>query len=95
MKTRWADGLVIDQSDYEVTGVMADLPDNTDFGFQVSLLSMSTLPEAILPTFMQDWGRVIFYTYLQFERQEAVNGFDEKLRGFVDERVIPFCKKTA
>ncbi len=85
--------LRIGQTDFEVTGVMADLPDNTDFRFQ-ALLSMSTLPEAILPTFMQDWGRVTFYTYLLFERADGVKGFDEKLRSFVDERVIPFWQEN-
>ena len=85
--------LRIDENDYEITGVMADLPDNSDFRFN-GLISMSTLPEAARPALKQDWGRVVFYTYLLFERPEAAQGFDAKLRAFVNERVIPFWEEN-
>ncbi len=83
----------VDQSFYEVTGVMRDLPDNSDFRFQ-ALLSMSTLPDPMAQAFSQDWGRVIFYTYLLFDRVESVSGFDQKLADFVDDRVLPFWEEN-
>ncbi|MEM9986718.1 MAG: ABC transporter permease, partial [Bacteroidota bacterium] len=85
--------LQVDQSFYEITGVMEDLPANSDFSFQ-ALLSMSTLPDPIAQAFSQDWGRVIFYTYLRFDKAASVVGFDQKLADFVADRVLPFWEEN-
>ena len=53
---------------YKVTGVIKDIPDNSHFRFGL-LASMTSLPEASLPTWMQS----NFYTYLVLQK-----GFDYK-----------------
>lgn len=85
--------LEIDQNDYEVTGVIADLPPNSDFRFN-ALMSMSTFPEQARGPYLQDWGRVAFYTYLLFDQPQAAQGFSQKLEAFVQERVIPFWEEN-
>ncbi len=56
--------------DFTVTGVIADLPSNSHFRFNV-LLSMSTFRNSI-PEIFTAWGYVDFYTYFLVNEQ-----FDE------------------
>jgi putative ABC transport system permease protein len=85
--------LTIDQQDYQVTGVMADLPANSDFTFQ-ALLSMSTFPEQARGPMMTDWGRVAFYTYLLLDQPESAASLARELPEFVQARIIPFWKEN-
>ena len=85
--------LDIDGQPYAITGVMADLPPNSDLRFE-ALISMSTFPVQARGPYLQDWGRMAFYTYLLFERPGSAAGFEARLADFVQERVIPFWQEN-
>lgn len=80
--------------DYEVTGVMKDLPANSDLPLN-GLTSMADMSEEERNVMMWDWGRMAFYTYLIFENREDGTGFGEKLEDFAAKNVQPFWKENS
>ena len=81
-------------NDYEVSGVMKDLPANSDLRIN-GLTSMADMSEQERNVMMWDWGRLGFYTYLLFNRPEDAQGFESKLRKFSEANVTPFWKENS
>jgi putative ABC transport system permease protein len=67
--------------DYTVTGVIADLPLNSHFRFNV-LLSMSTFKNSI-PEIFNEWGYVDFYTYFLVNEKFDREAFKRKVPDFL------------
>jgi putative ABC transport system permease protein len=68
--------------DYTVTGIIADLPSNSHFRFEV-LISMSTFRNSI-PDIFTSWGYVDFYTYFLVNEQFDERSFKAKLPDFLE-----------
>ncbi len=79
---------------YLVTGVMRDLPGNTDFPVN-GLVSISTLSAPMQEVLMTDFGRTIFYTYLLFDKPTDAEGFEKKMNQYSDEVIAPFWKENS
>lgn len=79
----------LNTTDLEVTGVIQDLPPNSDFPIR-ALLSITTFPREAIEGMQQDWGRLAAYSYLLFQTPESVVGFEEKLRTFEEKYVTPY-----
>ncbi|MCB0839637.1 MAG: ABC transporter permease [Bacteroidetes bacterium] len=84
----------LNNNDFEVTGVMEDLPSNSDLPVN-ALTSMLDLSEQARQTFMWDWGRLGFYTFLKTKQPINPDDFKEKLEQFSQERVIPFWRENS
>jgi putative ABC transport system permease protein len=67
--------------DYTVTGVIADLPLNSHFRFNV-LISMSTFKNSI-PEIFDAWGYVDFYTYFLVNEKFDEAAFKAKIPAFL------------
>ncbi|MDX2247866.1 MAG: ABC transporter permease [Bacteroidia bacterium] len=80
--------------DFEVTGVMKDLPANSDLPLN-GLTSIADMSEEERNIMMWDWGRMSFYTYLLFKNPEDAIGFENKLEDFAEKNVQPFWKENA
>lgn len=65
-----------------VTGVMADVPDNTHLKVQ-ALISMSTYPALQARADIESWGNFEFYTYLRLHRADQVAAVQAGLPDFV------------
>lgn len=70
--------------DYTVTGVMADVPDNSHFKFN-ALLSLSTFGQS-LPWIFDAWGYVDFYTYFLVNEQFDRKSFEARIPDFIARR---------
>jgi putative ABC transport system permease protein len=75
---------------YEVTGVFADLPENTHFRFD-ALFSFESLWEILGPeetnNLMTNWGWVGTYTYVELRSANEREILQAKMRGYVDKRM--------
>ncbi|MEZ4775843.1 MAG: ABC transporter permease [Bacteroidia bacterium] len=80
--------------DFEVTGVMKDLPANSDLPIN-GLTSMVDMSEEERNVMMWDWGRMSFYTYLLFKNSGEGMSFGEKLEEFAAKNVQPFWKENS
>ncbi len=67
---------------YTVTGVMADLPENSHFDFNL-LLSFETF-STNRPFILESWGYVDTYTYLLMDENFDFGAFQAKLPGFIE-----------
>ncbi|MEZ4684631.1 MAG: FtsX-like permease family protein [Bacteroidia bacterium] len=81
--------LRVNQNEYEITGVMEDIPERSDLRPEV-LISFSSLPEGMRAAFSGDWFRMSAYTYLLFDSPENMAGFAPKMRRIETEYVKPF-----
>ncbi|WP_422107617.1 ABC transporter permease [Winogradskyella sp.] len=72
---------------YTVTGVMADVPSNSHFNFDV-LMSMSSFYQS-RPEIFEWWGYVDFYTYLLVSNNFDPKGFQSKTSNFLDKYLGP------
>lgn len=70
--------------DYTVTGVMADVPENSHFKFN-ALLSLETFRQSN-PEVFDNWGYVDFYTYFLVNEGFDQQAFEQKIPRFLDER---------
>ncbi|MEZ4827488.1 MAG: FtsX-like permease family protein [Bacteroidia bacterium] len=86
--------MVLNNRDYQVTGVMKDLPSNSDLPIN-GLTSMADITEEERNVLMYDWGRMAFYTFLLFKSKEDALGFEAKLEDFAARNVQPFWKENA
>ena len=75
--------LNINQSDYEVTGVLADPPANTHMKYDLiaSLESLADWDE------MNNWYSTMFYTYLKLRPNVDVDAFSQKASHLADKYV--------
>lgn len=81
------------RGDYTVTGVMADIPNNSHFRFN-ALLSLSTFRES-LPDIFTSWGYVDFYTYFLIKENVDEAALKAKIPTFVSRhREYPESKYT-
>ncbi|WPP51066.1 ABC transporter permease [Catalinimonas niigatensis] len=75
--------------DYKVSGIMADVPENTHMQFDL-LISLSTI-DALNPDAPQTqdeaWLNDGYYTYLLLENQDAVADIEESIRVLSDKHV--------
>ncbi|HEV2482682.1 MAG TPA: ABC transporter permease [Puia sp.] len=69
------------QVNLHVTGVMEDVPPNSQFTFS-ALLSMST-DRISEPQVYNEWGYVDFYTYLLLKKNATIDGLQAKAADFV------------
>ncbi len=83
----------IGQNDYEITGIMADVPLNSDFRFH-ALLSLSSFPAQAKAVYDQDWMRMCNYTYFLFKENATSAGFQDKLDQFADKFVQPWLDQN-
>ncbi|MEI9921467.1 MAG: ABC transporter permease [Bacteroidota bacterium] len=67
--------------EYQVTGVMEDVPPNSHFRFN-ALLSMSTFRKS-RPEIFNEWGYADFYTYFLANDQFNLANFESKLPDFI------------
>lgn len=67
---------------YTVTGVIADVPANSHFRFNM-LLSMSTFHTSI-PDIFDNWGYADFYTYFLVNESFDKELFEMKIPGFIE-----------
>jgi len=70
---------------YTVTGVMADVPSNSHFNFDV-LMSMSSFFQS-RPEIFEWWGYVDFYTYLLVSDNFDVQAFQAKTPAFLEKHL--------
>lgn len=74
--------LRVDNDDYfVVTGVMEDVPPNSQFTFN-GLVSMSTM-RRIRPDIFNYWGYVDFYTYLVLKENASIESLKSQAASFV------------
>jgi putative ABC transport system permease protein len=74
--------LRVDNDDYfRVTGVMEDVPPNSQFTFN-GLVSMSTM-RRIRPDIFNYWGYVDFYTYLVLKDNASIESLKSQASAFV------------
>ncbi|MFK7971266.1 MAG: ABC transporter permease [Bacteroidia bacterium] len=85
--------LKVNQSEYEVTGIMEDIPDRSDIRPE-ALISFSSLPEGMRAAFSEDWFRMSAYTYLLFDKPENLHAFSPKLREVEKAYVKPFMAQN-
>jgi putative ABC transport system permease protein len=71
--------------EYLVTGIMADLPDNSHFKFN-ALLSLSTFKKS-LPEIFDNWDYADFYTYFLVNEKFDEAAFKQKLPGFAQRQL--------
>ncbi len=83
----------INNSMMEVTGIMADPPDNTEIKIS-ALLSMSTLSPQTRENFNQDWFRIGFFTFLLFNEPIDAPAFEAKLVEFEKKYVQPWSAEN-
>src|SRR5262249_55874732 len=69
---------VDNKSSYKVTGVLKDLPSNTEFNFSY-LVSL----EANENYYGNDWGTYTYYTYVQLQPGVSGEKFNEKIKGTI------------
>lgn len=67
--------------EYKVTGVIADVPENSHFNFNV-LASLSTFRKS-RPEIFEYWGYVDFYTYFLVNKQFDSENFRSKIPDFI------------
>lgn len=79
----------LNSTDVAITGIIKDLPANSDMPIN-GLLSMSTFPREARENMEEDWGRLAAYTFLLFQQAGQAEGFDAKLRTFEEKYVAPF-----
>lgn len=70
--------------DYTVTAVIADVPSNSHFTFNM-LLSLSTFKQS-RPDVFDNWGYVDFYTYFLVNENFDKDAFDKKIPQFLSSR---------
>lgn len=77
---------------YEVTGVFADLPENTHFRFD-ALFSFESLWKILGPeetnNLMTNWGWVGTYTYVELRSAHDRESLQAKMQAYVDKRMGP------
>lgn len=72
-----------------VTGVMEDVPPNSEMQFQ-ALVSMLTLPEQTRQVFNQDWFRIAAYTFVLMENPIDPLDFEDELDEVNTKYVLPW-----
>ncbi|WNJ16979.1 ABC transporter permease [Pontibacter sp. G13] len=85
--------MLVDGRDFEVTGVMEDLPSNTHLPVD-ALISIDNIPVAAQERLGADWGRLMTYTYFLFRENQDLTDFQAKLDQFALDHVIPFWQEN-
>lgn len=70
------------QVDLKVTGIMADLPENTHMQF--AMLGSIDSFFAMFPEQQESWGSNNYYTYLRLPSGSDINRLEDKLPDFLD-----------
>lgn len=83
----------IGQNDYEITGIMEEIPANTDFRFS-ALLSLSSFPAQAKAIYDRDWMRMCNFTYFLFQENADASGFQDKLDEFASKYVQPWLDQN-
>ncbi|SFQ09849.1 ABC transporter permease [Parafilimonas terrae] len=78
---------VDDKEPYKVTGVIKDLPANTDFNFTY------LIPLTKAELYSNTWNSYSYYSYVQLQPGTAVNSFNKKLESFV-KKFVPDAKTS-
>jgi len=62
---------------YEIVGVYKDLPENIHFKANMLLSFHDNM--RLPPPVLEQWGESVFYTYLKFQADAPIDGFNEKM----------------
>lgn len=72
--------LPIDGTEYEITGVVPDPPDNTHFRYNI----MMTINDISGDSHMTSWNHMYLYTYIKLREGIEPNDFEAKIRHVAD-----------
>jgi len=75
------------KTDYEITAVMKDMPENSHFRFDF-IFSMKNV--------RYPWGRITshnFFTYLLFKQKPDIKAFDQKFKEYTNKYVLPEARQ--
>lgn len=76
--------LIIDGDNYQITGILHNVPSNSHFDFDM-LVSMSTTDDALNPI----WLNMSYFTYVKLRGGVNPKSLDDKLMDIVMENIIP------
>ncbi|MGD9345300.1 MAG: ABC transporter permease [Candidatus Aminicenantes bacterium] len=71
--------------DFKVTGILEEVPQNSHIHFDM-LISLASVPEE---EFGDDWRSNYLYTYVLVSEKTSRSELEEKLKGFVSQRLEP------
>ncbi|MFC1724796.1 ABC transporter permease, partial [candidate division KSB1 bacterium] len=86
LSIQWGDG----SEDFEVTGILKDIPNNSHVHFDM-LISLSSAPEEI----MNRWMGNFLYTYVLLSRDASVSALEKKFPSFLNEYYSPVLNEFA
>lgn len=75
-----------EQVDFKVTGILAEVPENSHIHFDM-LISFASVPEE--DYFGDDWRSNYLYTYVLLSENTSRSGLEPKLKTFVTQRLEP------
>jgi len=73
---------VAGQADFTVTGIFADLPDNTHMQFEI-VTSINIVPMMMGPNALESWGSNNYYTYLRLPEGYNPDDLEAKFEDFI------------
>ncbi len=73
---------VAGQADFTVTGIFADLPDNTHMQFEI-VTSIAIVPMLMGPNALESWGSNNYYTYLRLPEGYNPDDLEAKFEDFI------------
>ncbi len=74
-----------EQVDFKVTGILEEMPENSHMHFDM-LISLASVPDE---EFGDDWRSNYLYTYVLVSEKTSRFELEEKLKGFVSQRLEP------
>ncbi|MGD8539522.1 MAG: ABC transporter permease [Candidatus Aminicenantes bacterium] len=74
-----------EQVDFKVTGLLEEVPEKSHMHFDM-LISLASVPDE---EFGDDWRSNYLYTYVLIAENVSKNDLEEKLKGFVTQRLEP------
>ena len=79
--------------DATVTGVMENVPTNSEFQFDI-VLSLSTVTEKFTPHTDEAWGNFGYYTFVLLPEQHDYKRLESKLQTFIDSHTVQMGKEV-
>jgi len=80
------------KEDYKITGVFADIPQNSHLKFDI-LLAWKNLESSFGPEVLEAWGHTGFYTYVRLRPGTIPEEFEKKLEPLVEVQFGDVLKK--
>ncbi len=86
-------GLQVNGKVYQVSGIMADVPSNSDLQFS-ALVSMEDLNPQWAQVFNQDLFRIVCFTYLKFHKTPDPASLQASLDAFGEKHIRPWAEQN-